>query len=90
MTAMGQGTETCADRPTEVSVIRFVSRNRTIEEIAPKKVRDAPERIIITSRVQRTRLKTIYTRETRNVCAVYIVYIEVEGLAKLRNVLQSL
>ncbi|XP_015595081.1 uncharacterized protein LOC107267634 [Cephus cinctus] len=34
---MGQGTETCADRPTEVSVIRFVSRNRTIEEIAPKK-----------------------------------------------------
>lgn len=36
--AMGQGTETCADRPTEVSVIRFVSRNRTIEEIAPKKV----------------------------------------------------
>ncbi|CAD6208062.1 GSCOCG00010336001-RA-CDS [Cotesia congregata] len=33
---MGQGTE-CADRPTEVSVIRFVSRNRTIEEIAPKK-----------------------------------------------------
>ncbi|KAJ8676009.1 hypothetical protein QAD02_011795 [Eretmocerus hayati] len=37
---MGQGaeaSETCADRPTEVSVIRFVSRNRTIEEIAPKK-----------------------------------------------------
>ncbi|XP_012279606.1 uncharacterized protein LOC105699310 isoform X2 [Orussus abietinus] len=34
---MGQGTETCTDRPTEVSVIRFVSRNRTIEEIAPKK-----------------------------------------------------
>ncbi|XP_014484338.1 PREDICTED: uncharacterized protein LOC106749426 isoform X2 [Dinoponera quadriceps] len=34
---MGQGTETCADRPTEVSVIRFVTRNRTIEEIAPKK-----------------------------------------------------
>ncbi|XP_076240053.1 uncharacterized protein LOC143182747 [Calliopsis andreniformis] len=34
---MGQGTDTCADRPTEVSVIRFVSRNRTIEEIAPKK-----------------------------------------------------
>ncbi|KAG7187923.1 hypothetical protein KM043_013887 [Ampulex compressa] len=34
---MGQGTEGCADRPTEVSVIRFVSRNRTIEEIAPKK-----------------------------------------------------
>lgn len=34
---MGQGTENC-DRPTEVSVIRFVSRNRTIEEIAPKKV----------------------------------------------------
>ncbi|XP_015126047.1 zinc finger protein 410 isoform X1 [Diachasma alloeum] len=33
---MGQGTE-CPDRPTEVSVIRFVSRNRTIEEIAPKK-----------------------------------------------------
>ncbi|XP_063979799.1 zinc finger protein GLI4-like isoform X2 [Diachasmimorpha longicaudata] len=33
---MGQGTE-CSDRPTEVSVIRFVSRNRTIEEIAPKK-----------------------------------------------------
>ncbi|XP_012269903.2 uncharacterized protein LOC105694106 [Athalia rosae] len=33
---MGQGTETC-DRPTEVSVIRFVSRNRTIEEITPKK-----------------------------------------------------
>ncbi|XP_008546253.1 putative uncharacterized protein DDB_G0286901 [Microplitis demolitor] len=33
---MGQGTE-CADRPAEVSVIRFVSRNRTIEEIAPKK-----------------------------------------------------
>ncbi|XP_034948927.1 uncharacterized protein [Chelonus insularis] len=33
---MGQGTE-CGDRPTEVSVIRFVSRNRTIEEIAPKK-----------------------------------------------------
>ncbi|KAK0159370.1 hypothetical protein PV328_010255 [Microctonus aethiopoides] len=33
---MGQGTE-CAERPTEVSVIRFVSRNRTIEEIAPKK-----------------------------------------------------
>ncbi|XP_014207579.1 gastrula zinc finger protein xFG20-1-like [Copidosoma floridanum] len=37
---MGQGTEsseTCADRPTEVSVIRFVSKNHTIEEIAPKK-----------------------------------------------------
>lgn len=34
---MGQGTE-CNDRSTEVSVIRFVSRNRTIEEIAPKKV----------------------------------------------------
>ncbi|KOC67247.1 hypothetical protein WH47_00117 [Habropoda laboriosa] len=34
---MGQGTDTCTDRPTEVSVIRFVSRNRTIEEIAPKK-----------------------------------------------------
>ncbi|KAF7397386.1 hypothetical protein HZH68_008608 [Vespula germanica] len=34
---MGQGTETCTDRPTEVSVIRFVSRNHTIEEIAPKK-----------------------------------------------------
>ncbi|OXU22827.1 hypothetical protein TSAR_009046 [Trichomalopsis sarcophagae] len=37
---MGQGTESseaCADRPTEVSVIKFVSRNRTIEEIAPKK-----------------------------------------------------
>ncbi|XP_046748510.1 zinc finger protein GLI4-like [Diprion similis] len=33
---MGQGTETC-DRPTEVSVIRFVSRNQTIENIAPKK-----------------------------------------------------
>lgn len=36
---MGQGTDTCTDRPTEVSVIRFVSRNRTIEEIAPKKVK---------------------------------------------------
>ncbi|CAL7933447.1 unnamed protein product [Xylocopa violacea] len=34
---MGQGTDTCTDRPAEVSVIRFVSRNRTIEEIAPKK-----------------------------------------------------
>ncbi|XP_029037596.1 asparagine-rich zinc finger protein AZF1-like [Osmia bicornis bicornis] len=34
---MGQGTDTCTDRPTEVSVIRFVSRNRTIEEIVPKK-----------------------------------------------------
>ncbi|KAL7303218.1 hypothetical protein TKK_0004419 [Trichogramma kaykai] len=37
---MGQGTtttDTCTDRPTEVSVIRFVSRNHTIEEIAPKK-----------------------------------------------------
>ncbi|XP_043267980.1 uncharacterized protein [Venturia canescens] len=34
---MGQGTEACGDRPSEVSVIRFVSRNRTIEEIAPKK-----------------------------------------------------
>ncbi|XP_066589796.1 probable serine/threonine-protein kinase DDB_G0278845 [Prorops nasuta] len=34
---MGQGTEACTNRPTEVSVIRFVSRNRTIEEIAPKK-----------------------------------------------------
>ena len=34
---MGQGTDTCTERPTEVSVIRFVSRNRTIEEIAPKK-----------------------------------------------------
>lgn len=40
---MGQGTETCADRPTEVSVIRFVSRNRTIEEIAPKKVKFTTE-----------------------------------------------
>ncbi|CAB0038828.1 unnamed protein product [Trichogramma brassicae] len=30
-------TDTCTDRPTEVSVIRFVSRNHTIEEIAPKK-----------------------------------------------------
>lgn len=36
---MGQGTDTCTDRPAEVSVIRFVSRNRTIEEIAPKKVK---------------------------------------------------
>lgn len=35
---MGQGTESCTDRPSEVSVIRFVSRNRTIEEIVPKKV----------------------------------------------------
>lgn len=34
---MGQGTESCTDRPSEVSVIRFVSRNRTIEEIVPKK-----------------------------------------------------
>lgn len=36
---MGQNTETCNDsRSTEVSVIRFVTRNRTIEEISPKKV----------------------------------------------------
>ncbi|XP_033216530.1 uncharacterized protein LOC117172571 isoform X2 [Belonocnema kinseyi] len=34
---MGQGTESCTDRRTEVSVIRFVSRNHTIEEIVPKK-----------------------------------------------------
>lgn len=43
---MGQGTETCADRPTEVSVIRFVSRNHTIEEIAPKKVKFTIEPLV--------------------------------------------
>ena len=37
--SMGQRTETSTDRPSEVSVIRFVSRNRTIEEIVPKKVK---------------------------------------------------